>query len=226
MRIADCLEQGATEHRAGGERRGQSGGAPVKRAPHFTLLELLVVMGIIAILVSLLVPAISLGREKARRIKCVGNLRQIGMALRIYGNDNEERFPDGNNAAGLGKLVRDGHLKSVRVFRCPSSGTPRAPGPELDNAHLDYVYIGGYVARNQGEVRGIAADRMGTPNHKRYGNVLFANGYVEGFVASKDSPNVPALGTASASSASTATVAAWAGQNDYHNTGGWPADPH
>jgi prepilin-type N-terminal cleavage/methylation domain-containing protein/prepilin-type processing-associated H-X9-DG protein len=57
----------------------------------FTLIELLVVIAIIAILVAILLPTLSRSQESARRIKCVGNLRQLGIAAQLYWNDNDGR---------------------------------------------------------------------------------------------------------------------------------------
>ncbi len=100
----------------------------VKRAA-FTLVELLVVMAVIAILAGLLLPAVSQAKESGRATACLSNLRQIGLALQMYVQDNQNRMPimrdrpaGMTNAPGLPSpdLVLSNELNTAQIWRCPS----------------------------------------------------------------------------------------------------------
>jgi prepilin-type N-terminal cleavage/methylation domain-containing protein/prepilin-type processing-associated H-X9-DG protein len=72
-----------------------------KRITSFTLIELLVVVAIIAVLVSVLLPALNSARRQARAVVCGSNLSQIGKALFLFANDNNEMIPVGDYVPGL-----------------------------------------------------------------------------------------------------------------------------
>ena len=78
-----------------------------RRAKAFTLVELLVVIGIIALLISILLPTLSRANEAARRTQCLSNIRELGNALRIYASENKDECPIGGIAANPGDVTHD-----------------------------------------------------------------------------------------------------------------------
>jgi prepilin-type N-terminal cleavage/methylation domain-containing protein/prepilin-type processing-associated H-X9-DG protein len=103
---------------------------PVKRVKAFTLPELLVVIGIIAVLVALLVPAVSAVRRKSQTVACQANLRTVGQMLTAYQNDNGGWiFPvkkDAFGVIGLGLNVPPHERWPMLVFKVEGAPMPPA----------------------------------------------------------------------------------------------------
>jgi predicted Zn finger-like uncharacterized protein/prepilin-type processing-associated H-X9-DG protein len=128
---------------------------------------------ILLLLISILLPSLNKAREIANRAKCASNMHQIGLAILMYQNDNQQQYPP-----DLTTLLKKEPL-STSVFVCPASSDTPAPSPsQLESGgHLSYVYV------PPADVNPSATTVVLYENPGAHGNdgtnVLFGDGHVE-----------------------------------------------
>src|SRR5262245_55813795 len=115
--------------------------------PAFTLIELLVVIAIIAILAAMLLPAVSRSKGQATKISCVNNVRQLGLAMRLYVDDNHGYYPARTRFNLWPSRIYDGY-KDTLLLVCPNDNEPATWGGDdpdhypPDKAPRSYIYNG------------------------------------------------------------------------------------
>lgn len=99
-----------------------------REAAGFTLIELLVVIAIIAILAALLLPALAAAKERAKRIQCINNLRQMDLACAIYAPDNDDKYPSWGDQMGSNPFF-----------------SPSATAAGINNRAVNVIDLGNYI---------------------------------------------------------------------------------
>jgi prepilin-type N-terminal cleavage/methylation domain-containing protein/prepilin-type processing-associated H-X9-DG protein len=120
-----------------GDRRG------IRRA--FTLVELLVVIGIVALLISILLPSLNRAREAARRTQCLSNLRSVGQMLNMYANQFDGQVPIGFSGGSTKKTFQNNYFMS-RKSSSPSPGLP------VRYVALGLLYPANLISEGEGTV--------------------------------------------------------------------------
>ncbi|HOS42053.1 MAG TPA: type II secretion system protein [Armatimonadota bacterium] len=131
----------------------------------FTVIELLVVIGIMLVLAAILFPVLMQARKAGVRATCINNLRQLNLAFMMYVNDHEEQFPcTGDAMLWMGRSWRpviDPYVQSRNTYWCPADGSARV---KFDST--SYAYLQSFYQRSEDISAGAAG--MPTPTLQAY----------------------------------------------------------
>ena len=131
----------------------------------FTLVELLVVIAIIGVLAALLLPALASAKERAKRLQCLNNLRQVNLSLRMYADSNTEKFPHvdaGHWAWDVPWKVGDSMMQNgatLPILFCASAGFDNQDYINLWNFKTNVYRVVGYALTFPGTVSVLATNQ-------------------------------------------------------------------
>lgn len=156
----------------------------MKKTEAFTLIELLVVIAIIAILAALLFPVLGHAKERAWGVQCVSNLRQIGMGMKMFADDNGELYPESGSdiywnaidpATGKSSWMQQiyQYTMNTNVYNCPGNvqlpPPLRGPFNYFNGSRAAFIQTGADAAVNVTAIRFpsayvLSGDTCGIPN--------------------------------------------------------------
>ena len=181
----------------------------MRKEKKFTLIELLVVIGIIAILASMLMPALQKAKEKANQADCMNNIKQIGTTIMMYASDFKNMYPVGIEANGKmpeDSVLHNGHafanlmyceyITTGKTFNCRSAKQTAVGRNDWDKlAGNEDDSDGKTVSDTKNKynsylyIGGLSSTEVNSEygiardknlNHKSYGNVLWGDGHASG----------------------------------------------